>query len=114
MKAFDIFAFTSIDEGLPNVILEAGAAGIPIITWDLPFYREVLLQDNCLVKPGDVETFASTVTSLLTNPQTASGIGSMTRQMILNSFDLDHYIENMTSVYDSLLIEESPSNRSKV
>jgi hypothetical protein len=46
---------------------------------------------------------------LLTNPQTASGIGSMTRQMILNSFDLDHYIENMTSVYDSLLIEESPS-----
>jgi len=114
MKAFDIFAFTSVDEGLPNVILEAGAAGIPVITWDLPFYREVLLQDRCLVAPGDVEKFASTLTSLLANPQTASEIGSMTSQMILNSFDLDHYIENMTSVYDSLLIEESPSNRSKV
>lgn len=112
IKAFDVFTFTSFDEGLPNVILEAGAAGIPIITWDLPFYREVVLQDRFLVTPGDVETFASTLTSLLADPQTVSEISFLTRQKIINSFNLEHYIKNMTSLYDSLLPKESPSNRS--
>ena len=33
LPAFDLFVFTSVDEGMPNVVLEAGAAGLPIVTW---------------------------------------------------------------------------------
>lgn len=105
LKALDIFVFTSLDEGLPNVILEAGAAGLPIITWDLPFYREIIpkQQDGFLVPSGDIETFAFTLSKLLINPQIRSDVGSNARASILNSFGLGRYIENMTSVYESIV-----------
>lgn len=105
LRAMDIFVFTSLDEGLPNVILEAGAAGLPILTWDLPFYREVISDQKhgFLVPVGDIQTFTSTLLNLLDHPQIRLDVGSKARARILNDFSLNHYIENMTSVYDSVL-----------
>lgn len=111
LKGLDIFAFTSLDEGLPNVIMEAGAAGLPILTWDLPFYRELLTnhRNALLVPPEDIPAFNSAMLSLLHAPSSRKELGLKARDSILNSFGLDQYIKNMTAVYESLL---SPLNSS--
>jgi glycosyltransferase involved in cell wall biosynthesis len=57
MRAADVFAFPSEREGFGLVVLEAQAAGLPVVVSDLPVLRE-FLQDgrDCLMVPvGDAE-----------------------------------------------------------
>jgi glycosyltransferase involved in cell wall biosynthesis len=56
----DVFVSTSNGEGLPVAVLEAMAAGCPVILSDIPPHRE-LAEDAAFipfVRPGDVEGFA--------------------------------------------------------
>lgn len=105
LPAFDLFVFTSIDEGMPNVILEAAAAGLPIVTWDLPFYQEIL--DNgktgLLVEAGNVEKLEEAVTRLIESPQLRAQLGVEAQARILREFSLERYIRSMTAAYDELL-----------
>ncbi|MCB1668074.1 MAG: glycosyltransferase [Pseudomonadales bacterium] len=54
MKAFDLFAMTSNDEGFGRVLIEAMAARIPIVATDIPAFVEVLGGSGSLVRPNDV------------------------------------------------------------
>lgn len=108
LKALEIFIFTSLDEGLPNVILEAGAAGLPILTWDIPFYREVLpeREQGFLIPTADIQSFTTTLSSLLINPEIRSEVGSSARERVLSVFNLQSYVENMTALYDSIFLAQ--------
>ena len=105
LKGMDIFAFASFDEGLPNVIMEAQAAGLPIVTWKLPFFEELITngQTGLLVKPGDVDAMTDALRKLLKDPLLRQNIGTSARASVLASFGLDKYIQKMTAVYESLL-----------
>lgn len=56
----DVFASTSLGEGLPVAVLEAMAAGCPVILSDIPPHRELAEGADFIpfVTPGDVEGFA--------------------------------------------------------
>lgn len=112
LKAFDIFAFPSMDEGMPNVILEAAAAGLPIVTWDLPFYREILTngENAILVEPGNLEQFGVALQELIDNLDLRLRLGSAARQHVLDTFTIEKYTRNMTQVYDMLLTEKGNPN----
>lgn len=105
LQALDIFAFTSVDEGMPNVIMEAAAAGLPIVTWQLPFYEELLENHKSalLVKPGDMQAFEEALLSLVNTPLQRQSLGQVARQQILTNFSLPNFIKNMTAVYESIL-----------
>jgi glycosyltransferase involved in cell wall biosynthesis len=45
LDGFDVLLHLSGDEGLPNAPLEAAAASLPVVTWDLPYAHEVLSTD---------------------------------------------------------------------
>lgn len=105
LKAFDLFLFTSIDEGMPNVIMEAAAAGLPIVTWRLPFYQE-LLEDQkhaLLVESMNMKGMAMAVTELIDSPELRTRIGLAAQEHINNSFSLDRYISRMSAVYEEVL-----------
>ena len=105
LKALDIFIFTSFDEGLPNVILEAAMAGLPIVTWDLPFYREILENEKTglLVEAGNVRKLEEAVSRLIASPQLRSQLGREAQAQTQKRFSLEQYICNLTAVYDNLL-----------
>lgn len=105
LKAMDIFIFSSLDEGLPNVILEAGAAGLPIITWDLPFYREVLPDNSMslLSNPGDLDSMLKDLSDLINSPSLRENIGRAAHEHIIQNFSVERFVKEMTSVYDSVL-----------
>ena len=59
--AADVLAFPSVKEGFGLAVLEAMSAGIPVVTSDLPVFREYLVpgRDALLVEPGDVGGLAT-------------------------------------------------------
>jgi glycosyltransferase-like protein len=70
--AADAFAFPSVSEGWGLVVLEAMAAGLPVVATDIPVFREYLTSgvDALLVAPGDDEGLAAALTTVLSDDGT--------------------------------------------
>ena len=115
LPAFDLFVFPSVDEGLPNVVMEAAAAGLPIVTWDLPFNREILENEKTglLVEAGNVQKLEEALLRLISSPQLRSQLGREAQAHIQNQFCLEQYIHNMTAVYEDLLDSSAQSPAAK-
>jgi glycosyltransferase-like protein len=67
-RAADVLAFPSVKEGFGLAVLEAMSAGLPVVTSDLPVFREYLApgRDALLVPLGDVDGLAAALTAVLT------------------------------------------------
>lgn len=113
LKAFDLFTFTSTDEGMPNVIMEAAAAGLPIVTWQLPFYEELLQNEKTalLVEAGNIIEMKNAILRLIESSELRTRIGQAAREHILTTFRVDRFIQNMTDVYESVLTMSSKTRR---
>jgi glycosyltransferase-like protein len=68
-RAADVLAFPSVKEGFGLAVLEAMSAGVPVVTSDLPVFREYLEpgRDALLVRVGDVDGLASALLAVLTD-----------------------------------------------
>ena len=67
--AADALAFPSVKEGFGLAVLEAMSAGVPVVTSDLPVFREYLVdgRDALLVPVGDVPALAVALDTALTD-----------------------------------------------
>lgn len=67
--AADVLAFPSVKEGFGLAVLEAMSAGVPVVTSDLPVFREYLVHDRdaLLVEVGDVAGLAAALTAAVTD-----------------------------------------------
>ena len=63
----DVFLYPSHLEGFPRVIIEAMAAGVPVVTTDAPGCRDVVRHGHTglLAKPNDIEGFSTHIQSLI-------------------------------------------------
>ncbi len=68
--AADVLAFPSVKEGFGLAVLEAMSAGVPVVTSDLPVFREYLVADRdaLLVPVGDADGLAAALTAALSDP----------------------------------------------
>lgn len=73
----DVFVLPSLSEGMPNVLLEAMAAGLPCVCSDIPGIRELITSEKngILVQPGDIAGFTAAITQLLSNPDICARMG---------------------------------------
>lgn len=69
-QAADAFVFPSVKEGWGLVVLEAMAAGLPVIATDLPVFREYLTdgQDAILARAGDAGSLADAMLRVASDP----------------------------------------------
>ena len=74
--AADVFAFPSVKEGFGLVVLEAMAADVPVVTSDLPVFREYLApeRDALLVPVGDATALAEALGTVLDNREVRQGL----------------------------------------
>ena len=88
-------------EGIPKVLLEAGAAARAIITTDIPGCRDVVSNgDNgLLVPPGDSEALALALTRLIRDPALRNEMGLRGRHRVEQSFGLDAVIQKTLAIY---------------
>ncbi|MDB2411404.1 glycosyltransferase family 4 protein [Gammaproteobacteria bacterium] len=92
-------------EGLPKVLLEAAASGLPIITTDHPGCREAIInqETGLLVPVQDYESLAMAIISLLENQKLLKEMGSKARLLAENLFDDKIVVKNHFSYYKKLL-----------
>ena len=105
LGALDIFCFTSLDEGLPNAVMEAAVAGLPIVAWRLPFIEEILEKDETalLVEPEDLVGLGDALLGLAKSPELRAKLGQAARNHVLERFSVERFVNRMTSVYEDLL-----------
>jgi glycosyltransferase involved in cell wall biosynthesis len=97
LPAFDVFALSSLSEGIPLSLLEAMAAGVPVVATAVGGIPEAaragedaLLVDGTPSEEADyVERFATAVEHLLRNPASARRLAESAAQRVRQEFDLD-------------------------
>lgn len=72
---------TRYGEGVPRILIEAAAAGLPLVATDAPGCREIVAPDGngYLVPPGDIDALAAAVRSLLVDSELRASMGVMSR-----------------------------------
>jgi glycosyltransferase involved in cell wall biosynthesis len=105
MSALDIFCFLSEDEGLPNAVMEAAAAGVPVVAWRTPFLEELLDEGRSavLVAPGNLQALEEALVSLIHDPAARDRLGRRGRSHVLGNFGVRRFVEAMTSAYETVL-----------
>ena len=80
-RAADVLAFPSVKEGFGLAVLEAMSAGTPVVTSDLPVFREYLVpgRDALLVPVGDVDGLASALAAALEDAELRSSLAAAGR-----------------------------------
>lgn len=86
-------------DGIPNVLVEAMALGLPVVSSDLPAIRELVTDgvDGLLVPPGDVERLAAAVRLLLDEPQLAHRLGGEARRAVVERFDVEKNVRTLAN-----------------
>lgn len=92
-------------EGLPKVLLEAGACGRAVITTDTPGCRDAIKLNvtGLLVPARDSEALASAIKQLLDNPELCKKMGEAGRKLAERSFDVQQVVAHHICIYDELL-----------
>jgi GT2 family glycosyltransferase len=110
-SAADVFVCTSRVESFPRVILEAMAAGLPIITTPVYGIREQVQENvNALFfQPGDADALADKMTRLIADPSLRQNLARNSRLVL----DMLTDFEAMTKAYGKVFREAWLSGRSR-
>ena len=92
-------------DGIPNVLVEAMACGLPVVTTPVSGIPELVrAEDNgLLVPPDDPEAVAEALLRLRTDPELASRLGRAGRESVLRRFDGDHLARRLAALFEGAI-----------
>jgi glycosyltransferase involved in cell wall biosynthesis len=101
----NVLVLPSLFEGIPRVIMEASAMGVPAVATDVKGNREAVEpgRNGLLVPLGDVPALAGAIVQLLTNPAQAQEMGEEGRRVALERFDERCVFARVKAEYAELL-----------
>ena len=100
-----IFVLPSQFEGLPNVVLEAMACGLPVIATQVGGVQDIIQHriNGLLVPPGDTEAICTNAKELFVNTTLAEGLGARARETVVKHFSLSAVADRYAALYIKLL-----------
>jgi glycosyltransferase involved in cell wall biosynthesis len=106
MAALDVLVLTSLWEGLPRVIPEGIAAGVPVVATAVDGTADILVdgENGMVCRPGDVAGLAVRVVALLRDPVLGSRLAGRALGL-LAEFDIDRMVRAQEELYLDLLRE---------
>jgi glycosyltransferase involved in cell wall biosynthesis len=116
----DVLAVTSNNEGTPVALIEAMAAGVPVIATDVGGVRELIsdfgfriaelseagfeiCERGVLVRKGDVRGFAKGLKYLLEHPEVRTEMGQRGQEYALQNHSMERLVADIDQLYQSLL-----------
>ena len=107
LAATDLVVHPSLEEGFSNAILEAMAAGKPVVATSVGGNVEAVQNGvtGLLVEPRNADQLAAAMSRLLDDPALRSVMGVAARRRVEARFEMDHMIKSYESVYERLIHE---------
>jgi len=107
LRTFDLFVLPSLYEGLPNVILEAMASGLPVVATAVD--GTVELVEDCktgyLVPPEEPEELVEKISALLSDAKRRKQFGLEGRKMVVGQYSLDLQVERFQNLYEEFTFD---------
>lgn len=107
----DVFALSSLAEGIPLTILEAMAAGLPVVATHVGGVGEVIVDDvtGTLVPPSDPAALAAALGRYVQDQDLRQRHGRAGRARVEAKFSLSAMVSAYTDLYDALLAGRRPA-----
>lgn len=82
LKSGKVFLFPSHEEGWGIAVAEAMACGLPVVSWDLPVYKEIFDDRTTQIKENDIDLFSNKILELLKNDAMRKKVGEDGKEFI--------------------------------
>lgn len=105
LPCLDVLVHPATREGLGIILLQASAAGIPIVATRAGGIPEAVSdgENGLLVAPGDPAELADALTTVLSDPNRSAAMGASGRGMVRDRFSVDRMVEGNLAVYRKVL-----------
>ena len=103
LASFEVFAFPSRFEGLCVSVIEAQAAGVPVVATPVGGIRETVVEGETgwLVPPGDAVALAERISWVLDHPTEARPVADEALRRARERFSIDKMVERTLALYAS-------------
>lgn len=105
LAASDVFVFPSYREGFPNVVIEAGAMGLPSIVTDINGSREIIedRKNGRIIPSHDAKALLEAMNELLINQEKVKFMAANARLMIASRFEQCFVRQCLKDYYSEIL-----------
>jgi glycosyltransferase involved in cell wall biosynthesis len=112
MAAMDLFVLSSLWEGLPRVLPQAMASGLPVVATAIDGSAEAVTEgvNGLLTPPGNPQALAECVIRLLRDPALAQQMGEAGRTRAID-FDVRTMVAQIAALYETLLAKKRSQKR---
>jgi glycosyltransferase involved in cell wall biosynthesis len=111
-QAMDIFALSSYREGLPNVILEAMALGVPVVATAVAGIPRLVRdgETGLLVRPGEVGELTQALIRVLGDAELRATLARNGRRAVKEGYSFEARMRKIRAIYDQLLGPHAPAD----
>jgi len=112
IKVFDVLILTSIFEGLPKVVVEAMASGVPVVATYVDGTKEIVQEGltGFFVRPHENQKMAERIIRLLNNSELRKSFSEQSIKYI-QEFDIDLMVRQQEELYQKLLGDRTVSRK---
>ena len=105
LAASDVFVFPSYREGFPNVVIEAGAMGLPSIVTDINGSNEIVIdgENGIIIPPRQTNPLYKAMEFFITDAGFASRLSSNARELISSRFEQGYVRQCLKDYYKEIL-----------
>ena len=106
LGVLDVFVLTSISEGLPNTIMEAMAAGIPIVATNVGGCSELVVngKNGLLVPSNNKNELVKAIETILDDKDMAVAMGDTGRKFIEEKFSMEKMVKKTEDILSSVWV----------
>ncbi|MCP3678310.1 MAG: glycosyltransferase family 4 protein [Deltaproteobacteria bacterium] len=105
LRGTDLFVLPSLQEGMPNSLLEAMACGLPVVATRIGGGVDIISSgDNgILVKPGDSKELTLGILNILKDKEYATSFAARGLQTVRESYSLDSIVTRYLALYERIV-----------
>lgn len=105
LRAMDVFALSSVSEGLPLTVLEAMAARLPVVATNVGALPELVEEGRTgfLVPIRHAAAMSDKFEAFLANRRLANILGEAARQKVVREFTMERMLRNYGEMYKAVL-----------